>query len=376
MAVDSSPPVASPIGFEGFEKRLEITFSPAPIFTDPSGLGLRALTRSQLDSFLDLAKCTIVSQLSNTEFDSYVLSESSLFVFPSKIILKTCGTTKLLSSIPQILKLSDSLSLGVSSVKYSRGSFIFPNYQPSPHCCFSEEVSTLNEHFGYLNAKAHVIGDPKFPNRNWHVYSASKERSFDGVVTLEMCMTGLDRKKAAVFYKSSSGAAGASEMTKMSGISEILPSHVICDFEFDPCGYSMNGIDGPAFSTVHVTPEDGFSYASYEAAGFDLRLVRFEPLVKRVLNSFAPREFSVAVTCGSGTQWWSMEGADVEGYSSETAVKQELAGGGCVVYKTYSVDPNARCAVSAPPKVPNHCWKEVAAEEESGMVVCRFVSPA
>lgn len=368
--------VASSIGFEGFEKRLEITFSAAPIFTDPSGLGLRALTRSQLDSLLDLAQCTIVSQLSNTEFDSYVLSESSLFVFPFKIILKTCGTTKLLSSIPQILKLSDSLSLGVSSVKYSRGSFIFPNCQPCPHRCFSEEVSTLNEHFGYMNAEAHVIGDPKLPNRKWHVYSASKGRSFDDVVTLEMCMTGLDRKKAAVFYKNSTGAAGAGEMTKMSGISEILPSHVICDFEFDPCGYSMNGMDGPAFSTVHVTPEDGFSYASYEAAGFDLGLVRFEPLVKRVLNSFGPREFSVSVTCASGTQWWSMEGPDVEGYSCETVVKQELTGGGCVVYKTYSVHSNAGCAVSSPATVTKHCWKKVAAEEEGGMMVCRFVSPA
>lgn len=364
MAIDSLSSPPSPIGFEGFEKRLEIIFSPAPIFTDPSGIGLRALTRSQLDSILELAQCTIVSHLSNSEFDSYVLSESSLFVYPLKIILKTCGTTKLLNSTPQILKLTEALSLDVSSVKYTRGSFIFPNRQPAPHRSFSEEVSALNEYFSSLKeVEAYVInGDPNSGSRNWHIYSAAKEKSSDDVVTIEMCMTGLDEKKAAVFFKNS---AGAGEMTKLSGLKEIIPSHVICDFEFDPCGYSMNGIDGAAYSTVHVTPEDGFSYASYEAMGFDPWSVRFEPLVKKVLACFQPREFSVAVTCNSGTQWWAMECADMEGYTCETVVKQSLPGGGIMVYKNYSAAKlKVGCAVRTPAKVTERCWKEADAAAE------------
>jgi S-adenosylmethionine decarboxylase len=144
----SSP--TSPIGFEGYEKRLEITFSDEPVFVDPCGHGLGTLTCGQIDSFLDLARCTIVFQLSNKVFDSYVLSESSLFVYPHKVVLKTCGTTKLLLSIPRILELAAELSLPVLSVKYSRGMFIFPGAQPSPHRSFSEEVSLLNSFFGGL----------------------------------------------------------------------------------------------------------------------------------------------------------------------------------------------------------------------------------
>ncbi|KAF7813035.1 S-adenosylmethionine decarboxylase proenzyme-like [Senna tora] len=154
LIYDPNPPPPSPIGFEGFEKRLEITFCEPPIFKDPHGQGLRALTHSQLDSILEPACCTIVSQLSNVEFDSYVLSESSLFMYPLKIILKTCGTTKLLLSIKPILDLADSLSLSVFAVKYSRGSFIFPNYQHAPHRSFCEEVTVLNDHFGHLDSKA------------------------------------------------------------------------------------------------------------------------------------------------------------------------------------------------------------------------------
>ncbi|KAL4333401.1 hypothetical protein GQ457_07G041580 [Hibiscus cannabinus] len=378
--MDSLPP-PSPIGFEGFEKRLEITFFDPPIFNDPNGLGLRALSRVQLDSILEPACCTIVSQLSNSNFDSYVLSESSLFVYPNKIILKTCGTTKLLLSIPPILQLAHSLSLTVSRVNYARGSFIFPDRQPAPHRNFSEEVAALNGYFSDFITGAYIMGDPKVQTRSWHVYSAvakcspplmEEER---GEITLELCMTGLDRVMAGVFYNN---CGSAREMTKLSGIADIMPSHVICDYEFDPCGYSMNGIEGFAYSTVHVTPEDGFSYASYEAMGLDLETVRLGPLVKRVLTCFGPKEFSVAVTCRGGIQVWAMECADVDGYNCQYTVKQELPGGGSVVYRTYS-SVGERCRVRMPAKLTmqQRCWEAVAEEEEEQeAVVCQCISSA
>lgn len=335
----SSP--ASPIGFEGYEKRLEITFSDAPVFEDPCGRGLRALSREQIDSFLDLARCTIVSQLSNKNFDSYVLSESSLFVYPHKVVLKTCGTTKLLLSIPRILELAAGLSLPVLSAKYSRGTFIFPGAQPAPHRSFSEEVSVLSGFFGNLKSggNAYVIADAFKPNKKWHVYYATEEPEHP-MVTLEMCMTGLDVKKAAVFFKNSADGSctSAKEMTKLSGISEIIPEMEICDFEFDPCGYSMNGIFGPAASTIHVTPEEGFSYASYEAMNFNPSSLVYSDVIKRVLAGFSPSDFSVAVTIFGGRGFaksWA-KGADVDSYMCDDLVEQELPGGGLLMYQSFT----------------------------------------
>lgn len=352
----------SAIGFEGFEKRLEITFTEPPMFTDPSGLGIRALTRSQVDSILEPACCTIVSQLSNTEFDSYVLSESSLFVYPLKIILKTCGTTKLLLSVPQILKLAESISLGVDSVKYSRGTFIFQNNQFAPHRSFSEEVAFLNSFF--KNGYAYVLGDLKSPSQKWHVYVASVDpcklvNPTAEVTTLEMCMTGLNREKAAVFFKKN-----GCEMTKMSGMRDIIPSHAICDFEFEPCGYSMNGIDGASYSTVHVTPEDGFSYASYEVMGLDLGSVGVEPLVERVLKCFEPAEFSVAITCLGGSH--DEVRANVEGYTCCNGVKQDLPSGEYIVYRCYTAVEKGRMVHTTSnfdPKMVSHFLKEEVVEE-------------
>lgn len=84
--------------FEGSEKRLELHFTDADAST-PSPSGLRAISRNTLDTLMELAACEIVSCTSNAHLDSYVLSESSLFVYPRTWILKTCGTTKLLNCL-------------------------------------------------------------------------------------------------------------------------------------------------------------------------------------------------------------------------------------------------------------------------------------
>lgn len=357
----------SAIGFEGFEKRLEISFLEPSVFLDPEGKGLRALTKSQLDEILTPAACTIVSSLSNSFVDSYVLSESSLFVYPYKIIIKTCGTTKLLFSIPHILRLADSLSLSVKSVRYTRGSFIFPGAQSYPHRSFSEEVALLDGYFGKLNSgsKAFVMGGSANNPQRWHVYSASstdKSAACDKpVYTLEMCMTGLDKKKASVFFKTHS--VSASEMTISSGIRNILPSSEICDFEFDPCGYSMNSIEGDAVSTIHVTPEDGFSYASFETVGYDLKALNFKELVNRVLVCFGPGEFSVAVHADLGTGLLAHDCVvDVKGYLRKERGPEELELRGSVLYQKFV--KTVECG--SPKSTLRFCWKdeEVVKEEE------------
>lgn len=350
----------SAIGFEGFEKRLEISFFRPGIFHDPEGKGLRALTKSQLDEILTPAQCTIVSSLSNDEVDSYVLSESSLFVYPYKIIIKTCGTTKLLLSIPPVLKMAELLSLTVRSVRYTRGSFIFPGAQPFPHRHFSEEVAVLDSYFGKLGSGsvAYIMGGND-SSQKWHVYSASAEpvSSFDSVYTLEMCMTGLDTDKASVFYKEQSGSAA--HMTVKSGIRKILPDSEICDFDFEPCGYSMNSVEGGAVSTIHVTPEDGFSYASFETAGYDLKVVNLRQLVERALSCFEPKEFSIAVHVDVASKSFEqMCLLDVKGYRRKERNLEELGKGGSVVYQKF-----VKTAECGSPRSTLKCWKDEDEEE-------------
>ncbi|KAL5553563.1 hypothetical protein UlMin_040964 [Ulmus minor] len=353
----------SAIGFEGYEKRLELTFFEPSVFVDPEGKGLRSLSKTRLDEILQPAECTIVSSLSNEHVDSYVLSESSLFVYPYKIIIKTCGTTKLLLAIPPILKLAETLSLALKSARYTRGSFIFPGAQPYPHRSFVEEVAILDGYFRKLGlgSKAYVMGKSEGPEK-WHVYSASAEMApaAKPVYTLEMCMTGLDKQKASVFYKSQSSSAAL--MTVNSGIRKILPGSEICDFEFDPCGYSMNAVEGAAISTIHVTPEDGFSYASFEAVGYDLKDVKLpNRLVERVLACFQPSEFSIAVHTDVACR--SIEEnclPDAKGYCCEDSSFEELGMGGSIVFHKFV---GTGC-YGSPRSTLNCCWTEEKEEED------------
>ncbi|KAI4352314.1 hypothetical protein L6164_006578 [Bauhinia variegata] len=354
----------SAVGFEGYEKRLEISFFEPGMFTDPRGLGLRSLSKDQLDEILKPAECTIVSSLSNDDLDSYVLSESSLFVYPYEIIIKTCGTTKLLLSIPAILKLADVLSLAVKSVRYTRGNFIFPGVQPFPHRSFSEEVAVLDSYFGSLGSgsKAYVMGDPD-KSQIWHIYSACAELqcSSEATYTLEMCMTGLDTKMASVFFKSNTCSAAL--MTENSGIRKILPQSDICDFEFDPCGYSMNAIEGSAISTIHVTPEDGFSYASFEAVGYDFEDINLTELVERVLACFQPVEFSVALhTDVHGETLVDKFPLNLEGYNCREMSNEVLGAGGSVGYRSFV---KAGGCPSPRSILMKCCWSEDEKDEEA-----------
>ncbi|CAI0458726.1 unnamed protein product [Linum tenue] len=350
----------SAIGFEGYEKRLEIAFFEPGIFVDPEGKGLRSLSKAQLDEILGPAQCTIVDSLANADVDSYVLSESSLFVFAYKIVIKTCGTTKLLLSIPPILELAEALSLKVKSVRYTRGSFICPSAQLYPHRSFSEEVSVLDGYFGKLGSggsKAYIMGGWD-SQQKWHVYSATADAAMvdEPVYTVEMCMTGLDREKAAVFFKTQSPTGAV--MTVDSGIRKILPDSEICDFDFDPCGYSMNAIEGGAVSTIHVTPEDGFSYASFEMMGYDLKEVGLKQVVDRVLACFKPSEFSVAVhaTNVAGRKLEKECALDVKGYCRGERSHEELGMGGSVVYQKF--DAASSEDTGSPRSTLKCCFKE------------------
>ena len=125
--------------FEGPEKKLEVFFT-AP----PDHAGFRRFAQHVWADVLADAHCSILHTVGNESFDSYLLSESSLFVYPHKLILKTCGTTTLLLTLPKIQSLAKQLRCCLSHVHYSHFRFGQPQLQPYPHSSFSEEQATLS----------------------------------------------------------------------------------------------------------------------------------------------------------------------------------------------------------------------------------------
>lgn len=287
-------------GFEGPEKLLEIWFK--------GPTSLHQITQSQWQNILDIVKCKILSTIKNDHTTAYLLSESSMFVYEHKLILKTCGTTTLLSAIPTILELVSSISLIVDSIFYSRKAFFFPEKQEFPHGVWSDEVEYLDSIFKGFNTAGYVIG--KINGDHWCLYVATPMCNSDlnligpsslgkeianGIggkiekeITLEILMLDLDPEKMQKFWKSSSKDLKVFRINKLN----IYKDAQVDDHLFDPCGYSVNGLLDNFYYTIHVTPELHCSYASFETCvPFD----NLNDLVLRVVDIFGPAKFSTTL---------------------------------------------------------------------------------
>jgi len=270
----------------------------SPPYTKQDQQGLRNVSKDTWSDMLSLAKCEIVGQTSNEFFDSYVLSESSLFVYPTKIMIKTCGTTTLLLILEKLLEIAEKENLQKSFVCYSRKNFNFPHVQHSPHTGFEDEVSYLDKFFeGFGFVLGPLEGD------HWYTYVADYNDSEftlsnEPEITLEICMHDLSVEKMKQFYKGENFKSGK-DTTESSGISNLLPGSTIDEFQFDPCGYSMNGLLGKSYSTIHITPEAHCSFVSYDTniTKKDLEKMgkSFESLILQVIQTFEPGRFSVTL---------------------------------------------------------------------------------
>jgi len=272
------------IGFEGPEKKLEIDFCGV------TGRGLRDISQEDWQLCLNFARCTIIGKQSNDHFDAYLLSESSLMVYGHKVILKTCGTTMLLKTIPKVLEFGSRIGTVVEFVRFCRSNFNFPEEQPFPHSSFEQEVEYLDQFF---DGSSYVLGP--LNGTRWNVYVADYGAiPYEGEIEqqLEVQMSNLDPEVMKVFFKGDSCLSPA-QVTDASGIRGLLPEgSIIDDFVFDPCGYSMNGLFGKSYYTIHITPEAHCSYVSFET---NLPLSRYDDLIKQIVATFKPGRFSVSV---------------------------------------------------------------------------------
>jgi len=261
--------------FEGPEKRLEVDFKINP----SRPLGLRIYSKEQWQELLNYANCTIISSLCNDYCDSYVLSESSLFVFPAKMILKTCGTTTLLRTIPKLLEYARGCQMSIEYVMYSRKNFLMPEKQIAPHTSWNDEVEYLDE---YFDGQSYLMGP--ITKDHWYLYVADYSDPCDAAskeVTLEIMMHKLDRASASQFYRKE----GIAERDKFPGVAELIDGQETDEYNFTPCGYSMNGLADQYYSTIHVTPEAHCSYASFET---NLSVNSYKNSVLRVFDIFKP----------------------------------------------------------------------------------------
>jgi len=318
--------------FEGPEKTLEVVFrrddehhdatigevSGIPL-ADPEApiqrVGLRRMDRDDLDRICSRARCTILSSLSNRYLDAYVLSESSLFVYPYMLVLKTCGTTTLLRCIATLIEIGRRLGLEIDWVGYSRKNFNFPGDQAFPHQSFHQELDYLYSHRNLcerLDGNGYTLGPVN--GDHWFVFVAdhtirARALEIDTDRVLNIMMFDIDENVAKLFtygeYLQGDGSETkeeevrriSKEQTTSSGINALCPGALIDARSFEPCGYSMNAVLFRSYTTIHITPESGSSYASFET---NQKVGSYKSLVSNVIRTFRPKRFVMTLMADEG----------------------------------------------------------------------------
>jgi len=336
--------------FEGPEKLLELWFSDTEdqVSSSANGnQGLRGIPRLKWEAMLDEVHCKVLSVIEGHGVDAYLLSESSMFVWPHKLILKTCGTTTLLLGIKTILQLAKDagFSRGVWRAFYSRKTFMFPDMQKGPHRDWKAEMAVLDGFF--KNGSGYSVGPMN--GDHWLLYATIPdnavlshpsqlheplpEASTSASVmdcnlrrlsppdqTLEILMSDLDPSEAAAFYfpssedcaSSSAGRRAGLDISHSTGITDLFPTSsesqitIFDAYCFQPCGYSANvTMQSDRYATIHVTPELGWSYASFETnmefgrVGDGSKL-DVKEVVQRLLRIFNPGTWTLTLFVSAG----------------------------------------------------------------------------
>lgn len=259
--------------FEGTEKKFEL-------IVDPAVDSFRTFGDGYWTGVVRGAGADILSKLSNGHCDAYLLSESSLFVFDHRLTMMTCGQTTLHDAVLAVLERVGADR--VQALVYKRKHEVFPHDQPTS---FFDDVRVLNDR---LPGRAYQFG-----NRDeHHLYLFHVDRGTDDGLrgtTVEVLMHGLGEGARRDFCITE--RATTAEVRAATGVDRIVPDFDVDDHLFRPRGYSLNALRGDEYYAVHVTPEQGCSYASFESnhrfAG-DL-----ESVLARLMGAFRPRTWDL-----------------------------------------------------------------------------------
>jgi S-adenosylmethionine decarboxylase len=289
--------------FEGPEKKVELVLR--------SGFApLRSFGVERWNAVVAAADAQVLSRKAYVEFDAYLLAESSLFVYDHALTMITCGRTRLVNAVFELLRFipADEVALLV----YERKNENFPEHQRTS---FNDDAQALNAR---LPGAAVRLGTAdEHAVRVFHTTKPYAPTADD--TTLEVLMHGIDPEVAKHFC-GQFGKGTRGTVARQAGIDALFCGAEIDDFAFAPAGYSLNAARGHEYFTIHVTPDRVGSYVSFETnADF-----RHDPsgVVNAVVDRFRPESFDVVAFVPTAEPL----AVTIPGYHLRQHVQEPLAG--------------------------------------------------
>ena len=249
--------------FEGSEKKIELIFSEdsPSLFEKPLSFW-KKIVRS--------CGAEIISYSKFPKIHSFILSESSLFLWKHRLVLITCGKTALSQSLIKILKSFPKDSIEVCF--FQRKNEFFPQIQKS---CFYKDLKKIKKR---MPGKAYRFGSL----HDHHFFLFHNDTDF--------MPEALDQTLEILIYDSDSlknSSVSAISYLKQE-LRKAFYGFEIQDHFFKPLGYSLNAIRDSSYYTAHITPEKSFFYISFET---NIKEKPISVLANKILNIFKPLRF-------------------------------------------------------------------------------------
>jgi len=249
--------------YEGTEKRLLICIK---------DLNLLDFEEAFWHQLVNNAGAEILSSIQNLTTKAYLLSESSLFVWEDKLLLITCGNTKLVNAALFIQK-----QLGkqqITTLMFQRHQALKPHLQSTN---FQQDTFLLEKLFN--GQKQHwrddyqgdlfIFGDiTKNTIPTQHIYM----------------LHGLRGDFADNLQQNSVSKTTLLETLKFE---RFFSGLTIDHFSFNPKGYSLNALCGQDYLTIHLTPEKMSTYLSIETSFSNNQCIDF---IKHLEKIFLPEQ--------------------------------------------------------------------------------------
>ncbi|WP_371189924.1 adenosylmethionine decarboxylase [Thalassotalea ponticola] len=252
--------------FEGSEKKAEVIVN-----------GNVSLLNDVNDDFwaamVSCCNAQILSSVKNEHCKAYLLSESSLFVWDDRILILTCGVTRLVKSVEYFIK--HFTMANIAHVFYQRKNEYYAQAQFSN---FGEDIRLLQEYMpGIAYRFGELDGHHNYVFHQQNDFQADKNDKTYELLAYQIC------EKASNML--TTPGLTPEQIREYLQLETLLPGFEFDDFVFDPYGYSVNAINAKDYFTIHITPQAGISYVSFESS---LNLVNMAPVILDVLkpNSF------------------------------------------------------------------------------------------
>jgi S-adenosylmethionine decarboxylase len=304
--------------FEGSEKKVQIIVNESKLSL------LTNINDTFWHDFVKSSGAKVLSIITNNNCKAFLLSESSLFIWPNKLLLITCGTTQLIKAIEFFI---NEFSLQpIEQILYQRKNEYFSYAQPS---CFSQDIKELRQN---VSGSAYRFGAvDSHHNYLFHLNNDYKANIHDK--SYEIVVYHISNAASRLLTH---GELTADDIRTLFQIDELFPNFSIDDHVFHPFGYSLNGIKNDKYFTIHITPQAESSYISV-SANFDLIA-----LLPKLISILDPTTIDI-LTSNELNFEDKVKGNLPPPFVCTTLVKERLSIGYEIVFSSYSQKTKQSC---------------------------------